>query len=225
MAELEGKFAALQQEIRAKSKDERHFQAILQRELNSGRMRVQRLGITDITTDDAHIEIKRWNRFHEVPGQLAKYNQGAPRQVQQVYFFGQTPGQQRLQDIYKLMRTFGIEVYSFDENDIPWRHDTQEAESAESAAVSKFVREKLVRDITPGVCLQWTDLRDEFANATGNKPPHSTANKEPPWHAFLAHGLEYVKTTVDGKNFRGFRGWKIRNGEEEAMKWTVRSEA
>lgn len=92
-------------------KTEKHFQAILSEKLGAAHMYIA-VGITDITTDDAHIEIKRWGRYQEVPGQLAKYHQAVPRPRRCVYFFGDEPGPERYGQILELMKDAGIEVFS-----------------------------------------------------------------------------------------------------------------
>ena len=52
---------------------ERYYQAILEAKLKAGHMRISKVGETDITTDDAHIEIKKWKDHDKVIGQLFRY--------------------------------------------------------------------------------------------------------------------------------------------------------
>ena len=80
-------------------------------------MTISGVGTTDITTDDAHIEIKNWGRFQEVPGQLAKYQQAVKRPQSHVYFFGPEPPKQRYEQIHELMEAANIRMFSFDAED------------------------------------------------------------------------------------------------------------
>ena len=41
-------------------KDESFYQALLEKEFKSGHAHLRGVGFTDVTTEDAHIEIKRW---------------------------------------------------------------------------------------------------------------------------------------------------------------------
>jgi hypothetical protein len=104
-------------------KKEKHFQARLQELFPDGKsLRIPDVGVTDLTTRDAHMEIKAWHKYHEVPGQLAKYNQAAPRPNLRAYFFGPPPSGTRLASICDLMATHNIEMWSFDGNDDPYAH-------------------------------------------------------------------------------------------------------
>lgn len=46
------------------------------------------IGVTDITTDNMHGEIKRWNCWKESIGQLLAYNKDCPKDNLNVYLFG-----------------------------------------------------------------------------------------------------------------------------------------
>ena len=103
--------------LQERKQEEVFYQKFLERHLNGKHMRIPGIGTTDVTTDDAHIEIKIWRRFHEVPGQLSKYNQGVPRPRKCVYFFGEAPSEVRIGTIKNMMQEHSIEMYSFDVND------------------------------------------------------------------------------------------------------------
>lgn len=98
-------------------KKEAHYQALLEKQLDGTHLTIPGVGRTDITTADAHVEIKRWTRFHEVPGQLAKYQSASPRSRSCVYFFGLLPAEERLRQITALMHSNRIEMFSVDEDD------------------------------------------------------------------------------------------------------------
>jgi hypothetical protein len=80
--------------------------------------------VTDITTPEAHVEIKVWKRFQEVPGQLAKYHQAVRRDKLCVYFFGPEPSGERYAQVLALMEAADIEVYSFGPDDEVRKHES-----------------------------------------------------------------------------------------------------
>ena len=108
------------------AKPECRYQKLLEEVLGGTHVTIQGVGTTDITTDDAHIEIKKWSSYQSVPGQLSKYQMGLPRPRSCVYFFGTKPKSLRLNHIINLMRFHRIELYSVDENDqiINWENRT-----------------------------------------------------------------------------------------------------
>ena len=110
LAQLNAKVEKLQ------STDEKRYQKLLEDRFKASHLHIPGVGITDITTADAHIEIKRWNRYHEVPGQLAKYQQAVPRDKLAVYFFGSLPAASKLASIRSMMVSFGINMHSIDQD-------------------------------------------------------------------------------------------------------------
>lgn len=71
-------------------KTEEDYQVVLQKYLK-GKHKKLALGITDITTDAFHAEIKMWGCYKEAIGQLLAYNFNDPRENLHVYFFGKAP--------------------------------------------------------------------------------------------------------------------------------------
>ena len=55
------------------TRNEAFYQKILERELNGKHMYL-RTGITDITNDEFHAEIKRWSKWRQVVTQIMLYN-------------------------------------------------------------------------------------------------------------------------------------------------------
>jgi hypothetical protein len=65
-----------------------YYQNVLEHVLN-GKHKVLPSGITDITTDNFHAEIKKWNKWKQALGQLLAYDTYDPRKELQVYLFNQ----------------------------------------------------------------------------------------------------------------------------------------
>ena len=103
-------------------RNESYYQTLLEKQFGSGHLPISGVGETDITTDDCHIEIKKWDDYDDVPGQLFKYNQAAPRRRLCVYLFGPRPSKKKVEHRLKFFADQGIEMYSFGNNDEITRH-------------------------------------------------------------------------------------------------------
>lgn len=75
-------------------KYERYFQTALETLLH-GYHRHLDVGITDITTDTFHGEIKNWKDWKEAIGQLMAYNIEDPREKLHMYLFGKCSNRKR----------------------------------------------------------------------------------------------------------------------------------
>lgn len=101
-------------ELRLKSletkRDEMYYQKFLEKQLNATHKRTK-YGITDISTQDYHIEIKRWNDYKKALGQLLSYNYNKVKKLA-VYFFGNVKDEQKT-NIVELFQKNDIEIYEF----------------------------------------------------------------------------------------------------------------
>jgi len=196
-------------EVRNQRKHESHFQAILQKKFSAEHKHIVGVGVTDITTDDAHIEIKRWKHYDEVSGQLAKYQRALARPRRCVYFFGRMPNSKRLNEIFELMAEANIEVSWFDSEDDSIHHLkslTPEDKSLESR-IGEFVRDHMTKD-RHGVIEDWsilkTALYDFDASLKQTKVPDIRK-------ALKGHGVVVEDTYCNGSKFRGVKGWSLVN--------------
>lgn len=69
-------------------KNEDFYQDILEKHFNATHKKLP-IGITDITTEDTHIEIKRWSCWREAFAQLILYNSHDPKEKLHACFFGE----------------------------------------------------------------------------------------------------------------------------------------
>jgi hypothetical protein len=69
-------------------KNEDFYQDILEKYFKATHKRLA-IGITDITTEDTHIEIKRWSCWREAFAQLILYNSHDPKEKLYACFFGE----------------------------------------------------------------------------------------------------------------------------------------
>ena len=158
MAQLKARIAELELAVNPTRKAEKHYQNILQRLLPGAKHRqIREVGETDLTTEDANIEIKNFTRFHEVPGQLAKYHMFLPRPRKCAYYFGKVPTKDRLKIIHDLMAESGIEMYIFDENDVPYLYTlTRTLEQKWMDVLTEFVGMYVIKD--PSAAMRATDI-------------------------------------------------------------------
>jgi len=92
-------------------KNENFYQKVVEEYLNGSHQRLD-VGITDITTDSIHAEIKHWRMFKNAIGQLISYNNEMPRERLQIYLFGDYDVQKK-NKIVDCIRKSNIEVYTF----------------------------------------------------------------------------------------------------------------
>jgi len=189
----------------ASERKEKYYQAILEERFKAGHQRIVGIGETDITTEDAHIEIKRWSKFSDVTGQLARYQRAVRKDHRSVYFFGARPKAAKIKEIYELMCEAGIEMFSFAPDDSVIRHGPEEDEDPRGHAVKVFARERLVQN--PRGTVLWVDLLrayNEWENRVGMP---STALKA----EFARVGVRYQNTRIDRTPFCGVKGWTLKS--------------
>lgn len=78
--------------ISRETRNEQFYQRLLERHFNASH-RVLESGITDITTDDCHIELKNWRSWQQAMGQLLVYNNDLKRRRLMACFFGDISAQ------------------------------------------------------------------------------------------------------------------------------------
>ena len=112
-------------------------------------------GITDVSTDRIHAEIKNIVEWKQALGQIYCYNHDSPRAVLQVYLFGKA-AKSALKTAYEKFSSLNIELYTFtsvdDTHNIVkydtggealYRADDLQEDLRESAAPAHLVAVKL----------------------------------------------------------------------------------
>jgi hypothetical protein len=110
----------LQQEVRLlrsfmKKRNEKFYQNIVEKHLNGKHKKVE-TGITDVTNDTTHAEIKQWSMFKFLVGQLQAYNHSDPKDELHAYFFGIATKEIK-QMAYALCINHKIKVFTFIDSD------------------------------------------------------------------------------------------------------------
>lgn len=109
---LRKRIDALELELQASKmrKDESFYQKLLEGHLGGTHKRLS-IGETDVTTDDCHAELKRWDCWKEALGQLLSYKCADEKEKLHVYFFGKYG---RKKEAIDVLKKFGIAVYEFE---------------------------------------------------------------------------------------------------------------
>ena len=231
VSELNQRVSALESE----KKDEVYYQEILEKELSGKHIHISDVGTTDITTDDAHIEIKRWTRSHEVIGQLAKYQKAMPKQRSCVYFFGPRLSSKKTNDIVELMQAAGIEMYSFDHKDNIERHESvAPCETGEAKVFKDFIENNLVRVVENGVlsrehAITHKSIKQRFISSFEEIPPTKdcvdrflrllgpvvkTTKSRNQYYSMVGSLPQDLLADAQVVPFRGFFGWRWKMSNE-----------
>lgn len=108
ISELQNELAILKE-----SKSEIYYQRFLEKQLGASH-KVTKYGITDITTDSEHIEIKHWKHFKACLGQLKSYNHGDNKQLIAALYGDEY---KKKQDVIDLFHSHDVNVWEL--NDSP----------------------------------------------------------------------------------------------------------
>jgi hypothetical protein len=96
-------------------KNEKFYQLLLENYLG-GTHKTLSCGITDVTTDKCHAEIKEWPSWKEAVGQLTCYNVSDPKERLDMYMFGKYT-QKCKNEAIKIATSCKINVYEFIDTD------------------------------------------------------------------------------------------------------------
>lgn len=80
--------------LRIFAQSERAYQNALQAHYKCGHKRLPS-GISDVTTEDRHIEIKRWPQWKQSVGQILAYNFYDPKPILEAHLFGKYPSHKK----------------------------------------------------------------------------------------------------------------------------------
>ncbi len=154
VSKLQSRMAALESDKQEGSdarRREKHYQEILERQLGVTHSK-NASGVTDLTGDDFHAEIKSWNGWKAALGQILAYNDAEVKDRLEVYFYGASPGERNKKHIVQCFNKRGILVYEFGEDDQPLLLGVapRKEKSKIEDEIANFARECLVKDPTSG---------------------------------------------------------------------------
>lgn len=94
----------------ASKRNEMYYQKFLEKYFSATHKKTK-FGITDISTDTHHIEIKHWRQYKHALGQLLSYNEFDNKQLS-AYFYGSI-NQPQKSNIIQLFQNKNISIYEF----------------------------------------------------------------------------------------------------------------
>ena len=197
------------------TKDEKYYQRLTEKLLNGKHMLIRSVGITDVTNDFEHAEIKKWSQYHHAVGQLLSYNNAVPRSKLSVYFYGPQPAPEKIGFVLEFCRKNGVHIYSFDkDDDAITEHFVIDPREGLTNVVNNFVKEKMMRDENSMV--SWVDLFSEFKKYHNRPVTAKNVSVDELRGALTKLGFGFVDTDIrPAKNvvvkFRGYKGWRLRD--------------
>lgn len=102
-------------ELIKSNKKEAFYQHMVERYLNGTHLKLPS-GITDVSTDQIHAEVKNTIDWKSALGQLYCYNHDSPRTRLHAYLFGKA-SKNALKTAYEKFSSMNIEMYTFTSND------------------------------------------------------------------------------------------------------------
>lgn len=94
-----------------KNKKNESFYQLMMESILDATHKTLPMGVTDITTDTKHVEIKDWKCWKEALGQLMYYNTADPKDGLEVYFFGQRP--RTAPEVFDVFKKHNITPFEF----------------------------------------------------------------------------------------------------------------
>jgi len=93
---------------------EKYYQQIIE-ELLGGKHKILKSGITDVTNEDTHAEIKHWSKWKFLVGQLLSYNNCDYKLNLHAYMFGNYSEQNKMIAL-DVFQKYGITPFEFVNN-------------------------------------------------------------------------------------------------------------
>jgi hypothetical protein len=112
VTQLKGQIADLKHQLQfhLEIRKEQYYQKFLEKELGATHKRTVH-GITDITTQDEHIEIKHWKNYKHALGQLLSYNHNDTKRVC-AYFYGEID-ENKKNEVVELFKSNSVSIKQF----------------------------------------------------------------------------------------------------------------
>lgn len=191
-------------------RNENYYQKFLEKHFSASHKKTK-CGITDISTDYEHIEIKHWKNYKSALGQLLSYNYNDNKSLA-AYFFGSISDEQK-KIVIDLYSSKNISIYEF-------------AETIDGIRVVEIVNMngKKESDKEQKLFIEWLDknieykeneilkLNDILELYTGNKQHHSSFSTKYKKEVEKFIQLKYKDISHDFQNIwvknKSVRGWK-----------------
>lgn len=206
-------------------KTEIYYQKFLEKYLNATHQKTK-FGITDISTDSCHIEIKNWISYKAALGQLLSYNFNDNKSLA-AYFYGSVKEDQK-QNIIKLFTSKNVSVYEFvdglDGIKINNLYDANIIEEICESNEQKF--EKWICDKILFCEDSYMNLEEICSAFLGKLNIHSSVKLKYKIivENFIKNNIKDVKgnygcVNIDGRTYKGWKHLMFYNKEDSFIKW------
>ena len=163
------------------------YQKHLENILHGGHVDSGMYGVSDITTNEFHAEIKTWKSWKNVIGQLISYNRASARGELRAYMYGKLPSPNKLECIKDVLSTCNINIYH-----IELSQDTLKITDLQDMSTS----EHLVS------CCKYEYKRCTKSDIDKMKQKFQQLYEQPPLNERFAIKLEAVCTLLDSRKDR-----------------------
>ena len=210
--ELRKEINRLREEIDSLKENRReiYYQRFLEKMLGSGH-NITKYGITDITTDTQHIEIKCWKNYKNCMGQLLAYNHKDTKQM--IAAFYDEPGKiyKDKEKVIELLKSNNIDTWELIKT--PYGIEIKKYQCNNKDNDFHNWLERNIQEKRNSI-LQLTDVCNGFLGKNVGPRIMTKYKKEVEKYIkknFKDIDYKYKNTTFEGKSYRGWRGLCIKN--------------
>jgi hypothetical protein len=205
--------------ILLEKKQEIYYQRFLEKTLNATHKKT-RYGITDITTDTKHIEIKHWNHYKYALGQLLSYNFQQDKELY-AYFFGHIDSNKK-NCIIELYKSKNVNIKEFIDTPLGIEiRDVLELSSENNKIVlnkSKnndfynWLEENII--VNENTVIELKDISQRYYKKEVNNHIKNRLKKQIEiWikKNFNSMSSKYQDSRINNTKYRGWKGLMLRN--------------
>jgi hypothetical protein len=206
-------------------KTEIYYQKFLEKYLNATHQKTK-FGITDISTDSCHIEIKNWISYKAALGQLLSYNFNDNKSLS-AYFYGSVKEDQK-QNIIKLFTSKNVSVYEFVDG-----LDGIKINNLYDANIIEEICESNEQKFEKWICDKILFCEDSYMNLEEicsafllKLNIHSSVKLKYKIiiENFIKNNIKNVKgnygsVNINGKTYKGWKNLMFYNKEDSFIKW------
>jgi regulator of replication initiation timing len=206
-------------------KNESYYQKFLEKYFNATHKKTK-FGITDISTNNQHIEIKHWCNYKAALGQLLSYNFNDNKSLA-AYFYGSVKEEQK-QNIIELFTSKNVSVYEFvdglDGIKINTLYDANIIEEVCESNEQKF--EKWICDKILFCEDSYMNLEEICSTFLGKLNIHSSIKLKYKIivENFIKNNIKNVKgnygvVNINGRTYKGWKNLMFYNKKDSFIKW------
>jgi hypothetical protein len=206
-------------------RNENYYQKFLEKYFSASHHKTT-FGITDISTDNQHIEIKHWSKYKQALGQLLSYNFNDNKSLA-AFFYGSVKEEQK-QNIIQLFVSKNVSVYEFID-DI----DGIKINTLYDCTIKEEILETQEQNFEKWICDKIYFCENSYMNleeicsaflGKNNINTHSKFKYKIIIENFIKNNIKNVKYNygvikIENKTFKGWKHLMFYNKEDNFIKW------